>query len=79
MKTFKPGNMQEVNYRNLPETPGTNKVQLFKKNKPSKGRINVNPNIIKKHSEKGHANGKPHDEINDNNMHYSDVGGDGGD
>ena len=41
VKSFKPGNMQELKKRNLPDTPGTNRVQLWKKNKPSKRRVKV--------------------------------------
>lgn len=32
--------------RALPDTPGFEKVQLFKKNKPSKGRVKVTPNTV---------------------------------
>jgi hypothetical protein len=49
----------------LPAAPGFCKVELWKKNRPSKGRVKVNPNDIKSNAE-------------DYNM-YSDVGGDGGD
>ncbi len=63
VKTFKPGNLQEVKKRNLPNAPGTNKVMLWKKNKPSKRRVKVGPGEIKA--------------IPEINM-YGDVGGDGG-
>lgn len=64
MKTFKPGNSDGYSNRNLPDTPGFDRVLLYKKNKPSKGRVKVNPSMIKNGGEL--------------NM-YSDVGGDGGD
>ena len=65
VKTFKPGGSEkEVSQRNIPPAPGFMKVELWKKNKPSKGRVKVDPNNIKK--------------VEDYNM-YSDVGGDGGD
>jgi hypothetical protein len=65
VKTFKPGGTDlEVSGRSLPAAPGLGKVELWKKNKPSKGRVKVDPNNIKK--------------AEDYNM-YSDVGGDGGD
>ena len=32
--------------RILPEAPGLDKNQMYKKNKPSKGRVKVNPNTI---------------------------------
>lgn len=66
MKTFKPGNHSEaLSGRALPDTPGFDKVQLFKKNKPSKGRVKVTPNTIV--NKKGEL------------VIQSDVGGDGGD
>jgi hypothetical protein len=65
VKTFKPGGPDiEISGRNLPTAPGFGKVELWKKNKPSKRRVKVDPNNIKK--------------VEDYNM-YSDVGGDGGD
>lgn len=66
MKTFKPGNDQEVKTgRNLPEAPGFEKNQMYRMNKPSKGRVKVNPNTMV--NEKGEL------------LIQSDVGGDGGD
>ncbi len=52
---------------NLPVPPGFGRVELWKKNKPSKKRVKVNPNEFIKNV----------DELNQ--MIYSDKGGDGGD
>jgi|LauGreDrversion4_2_1035121.scaffolds.fasta_scaffold561634_1 hypothetical protein len=55
--------MEDFSNRNiLPTVPGYDKIQFFKKNKPSKGRVNINPQAAQK---------------NDGYM-YSDMGGDGG-
>ena len=63
LKSFKPGNMEDFSNRNiLPTVPGYDKIQFYKKNKPSKGRVNINPHAPQK---------------NDAYM-YSDMGGDGG-
>ncbi len=73
IKTFKPGGTQasstsnnRVQPNHLPECPGFGKVELWRKNKASKGRVKVNPEkLIKK--------------VEDLGYQYSDVGGDGGD
>jgi hypothetical protein len=41
--------MKEMNQRNnvIPEAPGYEKIGLYKKNKASKGRVKVNPHVIK--------------------------------
>ncbi len=63
VKTFKPGaSEQESANRKIPNPPG--KVELWKKNKPSKGRVKVDINNLKN--------------VEDYTM-KSDVGGDGGD
>ena len=38
-----------MNQRNnvIPEAPGYEKIGLYKKNKASKGRVKVNPHVIK--------------------------------
>jgi hypothetical protein len=41
IKTFKPGNLMEIKRRHLPNAPGTNKVLLWTKNKPSKKRVKM--------------------------------------
>ena len=75
IKTFKPGGGSEsssgtnqvVHSNHLPECTGYGKVEMWRKNKPSKGRVKVNPNeVIRKVEDLGHK--------------MSDVGGDyGGD
>jgi len=47
IKTFKPGNTKEaLTTRQLPDTPGYEKVNFFKMNKASKGRVKVNPKTL---------------------------------
>jgi hypothetical protein len=53
VKTFKPGGTQVSSHKivsnHLPECPGYGKVELWRKNKASKGRVKINPNkAIKK-------------------------------
>ena len=64
IQTFKPGStsLAQAN-RHLPDAPGYQKVNLYLKNKASKGRVKVNPKYL---------NGGQH-------FIQSDVGGDCGD
>jgi hypothetical protein len=53
VKTFKPGGTHNSSHivvsNHLPECPGYGKVELWRKNKASKGRVKINPNkAIKK-------------------------------
>jgi hypothetical protein len=66
IKTFKPAPPSNA-ANNLPVPPGFGRVELWKKNKPSKKRVKVNPNEFIKNME------------DLNQMQYSDKGGDGGD
>ena len=54
--------MQEINSRNIPETPGSHKSVMTKLNKPSKKRVTLHKEEIK--ALVGNC--------------YSDMGGDGG-